>query len=291
MWRTDGPDSVVIEGNTTFYTDSAGSKELTLTCQPSGAEPSSALTYSWNIACDVSNWKECTFRPRPPSFGNNGDVNRVITCTVTNTKNNNQRKQGSVTLNLKYPPPSPPQIIGYVNNSILYQGDNLTLTCSVTGGDPGVTSVTLTCPDQHENSTHLGQSSSLVIPSLGNNHNNLKCTCSGQWARPSYYTLTDSRTLRVYYPPSTPVIQRTDGSLLPYKENDNVTLTCTVTSPGNPEATLSWSDSRVINDRLQLTSVGKGDNLRNITCRAANAFTELKGRELLDVFTLRVYRE
>ncbi|KAL8587846.1 hypothetical protein ACOMHN_067714 [Nucella lapillus] len=133
---------LIIDGNTPFYTDTTGSKVMTLTCQVNGVNPSSALTYYWDVLCDDKQQSTCTFRPRP---GPNGDDNTVITCTATNSKNNNKQQQKSVTLYIKYPPLSAPQISGYVNGHILYQGDSLTLTCAVTEGDPQVTSVTLAC--------------------------------------------------------------------------------------------------------------------------------------------------
>ena len=107
------------------------------------------------------------------------------------------------------PPLLAPQISGYINGKPLYQGDPLTLTCAVAGGDPLVTSVTLTCPGHHDQGPNSGQSSSLVIPALSDADNNVTCVCSGQWARPQFYTTTSSVTLTVYcksvcpFPPST----------------------------------------------------------------------------------------
>ena len=61
-----------------------------------------------------------------------------------------------------------------------------------------VTSVTLTCPGQHEQSATPGQSSGVTIPALSPSDNGLQCVCSGRWEREKYYNLTDSRTLTVY---------------------------------------------------------------------------------------------
>ncbi|KAL8602432.1 hypothetical protein ACOMHN_067122 [Nucella lapillus] len=162
-----GPDTVSIDGNTPFYTDTIGSKVMTLTCQANEVSPSSALTYNWDVLCDEKQQSNCTFRVRP---GPNGDDNTVITCTVTNSKNNNNQRQKSVTLDIKYPPPSAPQISGYVNSQVLYEGDNLTLTCAVTGGDPQVTSVTLTCPGRSKQNTTTDRTSDtkLTINSQNN---------------------------------------------------------------------------------------------------------------------------
>ncbi|KAL8608867.1 hypothetical protein ACOMHN_063942 [Nucella lapillus] len=160
-----GPDTVSIDGNTPFYTDTTGSKAMTLTCQANGVKPSSDLTYKWDVLCDYKQQSTCTFRPRP---GPND------------------------------PPLSAPKISGYVNGHILYEADNLTLNCAVTGGDPKVTSVTLTCLGRSKQKTTNGQTSSLEFSLLSSSDHNLTCVCSGQWALQGYYTLTDSRTLTVY---------------------------------------------------------------------------------------------
>ncbi|KAL8608863.1 hypothetical protein ACOMHN_063938 [Nucella lapillus] len=220
-----GPDTVSIDGNTPFYTDTTGSKVMTLTCQVNGVNPSSALTYNWNVLCDDKQQNTCNFRPRP---GPNGDDNTVITCTATNIRNNNKQRQKSVTLDIKYPPLSASQIGGYINGQVLYEGDNLTLTCAVAGGDPQVTSVTLACRSKQK--TTNGQSSSLEFSPLSSSDHNLTCVCSGQWARESDYTLTDSRTLTVYFPVrSVQLTLNSQTSMLEVKETQStdVTFRCT----------------------------------------------------------------
>ncbi|KAL8588581.1 hypothetical protein ACOMHN_034035 [Nucella lapillus] len=283
-----GPDTVSIEGNTIFYTDTTGSKVMTLTCRANEVNPPSALTYSWNVLCDDKQQSTCTFRPRP---GPNGDDNTVITCTATNSKNNDKQGQKSVTLDIKYPPPSAPQISGYVNGHILYQGDSLTLTCAVTGGDPQVTSVTLTCPGRSKQKTTNGQSSSLEFSPLNSSDHNLACVCSGQWAMQGYYNLTDSRNLTVYSPPSTTYITRTGGDSRSALEGKTVTLNCSLTFSGYPSAEVTWtSEAPVVKgSSLSLGKVGKTDDKRNITCQASNAFTENRGPPLTSTYTLHVY--
>ncbi|KAL8592900.1 hypothetical protein ACOMHN_050727 [Nucella lapillus] len=115
--------------NWTVKVNAASDYTASVACEylVNGVNHSSALTYIWNILCEDKQQSTCTFRPRP---GPNGDDNTVITCTATNSKNNNTQGQNSVTLDIKSP-----QISGYVNGHILYQGDTLTLTCTVIGGD------------------------------------------------------------------------------------------------------------------------------------------------------------
>ncbi|KAL8588595.1 hypothetical protein ACOMHN_034049 [Nucella lapillus] len=246
-----GPDTVSIDENTPFYTDTAGSKVMTLTCWANEVNPSSALTYSWNVLCYDKQQSTCTFKPRP---GPNGDDNTVITCTVTNSKNSIKQRQKSVTLDIKYPPPSAPKISGYINGHILYQGDNLTLTCAVTGGDPQVTSVTLACPGRSMQKTTNGQSSSLEFSTLSSSDHNLTCVSSGQWARESYYTLTDSRTLTVYCGDSRPAL-----------EGKTVTLTCSLNFSGYPSAEVTWTSETPVVKNSSL-SLGKKYHLSGQQC-------------------------
>ncbi|KAL8566047.1 hypothetical protein ACOMHN_036206 [Nucella lapillus] len=292
-----GPDTVSIDGNTPFYTDTTGSKVMTLTCQVNGVNPSSALTYNWNVLCDDKQQNTCNFRPRP---GPNGDDNTVITCTATNIRNNNKQRQKSVTLDIKYPPLSAPQIGGYINAQVLYEGDNLTLTCAVAGGDPQVTSVTLACRSKQK--TTNGQSSSLEFSPLSSSDHNLTCVCSGQWARESDYTLTDSRTLTVYFPVrSVQLTLNSQTSMLEVKETQStdVTFRCTAGfARPSPSLVLSDDQGREV---ARLTS-GSGDvpqqqtvlthllrkarceNSAVYTCTAENGV----GKDAVSTATLRV---
>ena len=95
------------------------------------------------------------------------------------------------------PPHEPPEISGYTSSAILYEGDLLTLTCTAAGGDPVMTSVTLTCGEAYSN-TSMGQQTIVSVTSLQSSDHDALCTCSGQWIRPEYYILTDNVTLTVF---------------------------------------------------------------------------------------------
>ncbi|KAL8588605.1 hypothetical protein ACOMHN_034059 [Nucella lapillus] len=228
----------------------------------------------------------------------------ILGMTWTVTRGDNGRKFRCVnnwmvkvnaasdyTASVAYPPPSAPQISGYINGHILYQGDNLTLTCAVTGGDPQVTSVTLTCLGSSKQKSTDGQSSSLEFSPLSSSDHNLTCVCSGQWAMQGYYTRTDSRNLTVYSPPSTLSITQTGGDSRPALEGDNVTLTCSLTSSGYPsaEVTLTSEAPDVSDSSLSLGKVSKTDDKRNITCQVSNTFTENRGPPWTSTYTLHVY--
>ena len=91
-----GPASVTIPQNTTFDTDTTGSKQLILTCNAYDVNPiGDLLTYSWAGRCRGNKGNTCTFRPRPPS-----DDGMEVTCAVTNSYNNNQQRSYTYHLNL-----------------------------------------------------------------------------------------------------------------------------------------------------------------------------------------------
>ena len=91
-----GPASVTIPQSTTFDTDNTGSKQLTLTCNANDVNPAGdLLTYSWTGRCQGNTESTCTFRPRIP-----GDDGMEVTCTVTNSYNNNQQRSHTYQLNL-----------------------------------------------------------------------------------------------------------------------------------------------------------------------------------------------
>ena len=101
-------------------------------------------------------------------------------------------------------------------------------------------------------------------------------------------------------PPSTPVISRTDGLAYPYLAGDRVQMTCdTQPSRGNPAAYLTWSGHGGGQTEtpsgapatLLFPSVSRGDNRRNVTCRASNTFTLVKGQTREVSWMLNVFCE
>lgn len=106
------------------------------------------------------------------------------------------------------PPTSPPVITTTSTPSSsdgsLYQGDAVTLTCTVSGGKPvSVTSVTFQCPsrnktDQPDSTVSGGVSSSVTFPSLTDGDPSDVCTCSARWKTyTDWYTHTDDIQLYV----------------------------------------------------------------------------------------------
>ena len=107
----------------------------------------------------------------------------------------------------------------------LYQGDRVTLTCTVTGGKPlSATTVTFTCPGKQvsqdtEGST--GVSSSVTFDSLTNGDHNRVCTCSSKWKQTDWYNRNNSTRLFVNSEFRC-LLQNTKCFIHPIKENVSV---------------------------------------------------------------------
>ena len=99
------------------------------------------------------------------------------------------------------PPTSSPVITSNQSGDHLYQGDTVTLTCSVTGGKPpNATSVTFSCPnkpDEEDNMGSTGVSSSVTFNPLSDNDHNAVCRCSTRWRQTDWYNMVTSTTLYV----------------------------------------------------------------------------------------------
>ena len=94
---TGGPESVSIPKSRTFIQNQAEKRTLNLKCEfaPADSNPASELVFTWT-GCPSNNGNSCNFRPQPGV-----DDDKVISCTVTNPRNNNKQKTGSYTLDLK----------------------------------------------------------------------------------------------------------------------------------------------------------------------------------------------
>ena len=99
------------------------------------------------------------------------------------------------------PPTSNPVITDNSTDSHLYQGDTLTLTCSVTGGKPfSASSVTFTCPGKQDGQDNVGSSgvsSSVIFDSLSGNDHDKQCTCITQWKQTNWYNRNVNTTLHI----------------------------------------------------------------------------------------------
>ena len=101
------------------------------------------------------------------------------------------------------PPPSPPQITG-VQDGGHTEGEALTLSCSVTGGQPPVRSINFWCAHATGDSVDTTATvngviiltRSVTFDRLDSTMNGTVCQCSALWRqRPSLYTQTSTVTI------------------------------------------------------------------------------------------------
>ena len=101
------------------------------------------------------------------------------------------------------PPASPPLIIG-VQDGGHTEGEPLTLSCSVTGGQPPVTVINFWCGQASGDSSDTTATvngvttltSSVTFDRLDSTMNGTVCQCSAHWPkRPSLYTQTATITI------------------------------------------------------------------------------------------------
>ncbi|KAK7469693.1 hypothetical protein BaRGS_00036275, partial [Batillaria attramentaria] len=84
-------------------------------------------------------------------------------------------------------PPSGPVITGYTTNQVLTAGDNVSLTCTVSGGNPPVNNITFYCLRQNTNVTGEFDSSlssiTVTIDRLRVSDDGTECVCNstGEW--------------------------------------------------------------------------------------------------------------
>ena len=103
-------------------------------------------------------------------------------------------------------PPSSPPLISGVQDGGNTEGESLSLSCSVTGGQPPVTSVTFWCGDvageSPDTTTKVNGvttvTSGVTFDRLDLTMNGTVCQCSAPWSeRPSLYTQTATATITV----------------------------------------------------------------------------------------------
>ncbi|XP_076438213.1 uncharacterized protein LOC143277317 [Babylonia areolata] len=283
--RADLPDPPVYE----LHPTQSNNQPLTLTCSAVGVNP--GATYSWSRSqCGSTTGSTCSF---VPTQGDNGGD---ISCTAVNTITNVRKTSDTRTLRIHYPPSSPPVITGY-SGGVLYAGNAQSMTCTVQGGNPAVSSVTFTC-DGGGQQVNGGNSTSKTIQVTASRDNNgRQCTCGANWENknPPWYTQTASVTLQVYYAPVTPTIEYRQQKY-PFLAGESPTLYCTLPSgadSGNPPASLTFkgqtgsAGQREVSVTLpELTSA---DNGRRVMCQANNAFTTHSNTPVKQYWTLVVY--
>ncbi|KAK7488163.1 hypothetical protein BaRGS_00020605 [Batillaria attramentaria] len=141
----------------------------------------------------ASGTSTCSWRPLLPA------ERETVTCIAY--YNDGGSAFAATDIEFNYPPPSAPVISGYYPGDVVQVGLSLTMTCTVRGGKPLVTSVVFQCTGQPDDVPDDGDDtevrSSLTINPLTAADNGKVCTCSAVWKAAALYTLKDSRTLSV----------------------------------------------------------------------------------------------
>ncbi|XP_025101034.1 uncharacterized protein LOC112568131 isoform X2 [Pomacea canaliculata] len=190
---TLGSQSVRIVTNATqpFVTD--GTAQMALFCQTDDVYPN--VSYTWaNVTCINEHHQlgTCIFTPRVPN-----DDGLQVACEAYNVVSREPRTSDIYTIQLNYPPPSPPILHRYREG--LTEGETITLYCAVKGGKPKVASVRFVCGDEPDNSDIVDGMSvwSRVVINVRTKHNNTVCLCSATWSpQPRFYP--DTTSVRLY---------------------------------------------------------------------------------------------
>ncbi|XP_048241012.1 V-set and immunoglobulin domain-containing protein 10-like isoform X2 [Haliotis rufescens] len=121
----------------------------------------------------------------------------AVRCKVRNTKTS-ETQTGSASLDVKYPPPAPPSITEF--QTLMFEGDPETISCSVTGGNPLAT-ITWSCPGTGSASiSDSGQTRTSTLSfTVSRSQNSQQCQCQGAWQHGGY-NQSDVRTFNVSCP-------------------------------------------------------------------------------------------
>ncbi|XP_025100356.1 uncharacterized protein LOC112567761 [Pomacea canaliculata] len=251
-----GPASVTIEGPSTFVTD--GLKPMTLKCNATDVYPSPVYTWD-NIHCDSTNKNDaCTFSPKGER-----DNGKEVVCTVTNGISTTKARYR---LDLRYPPLLPPVLTSSSSENSIEKGD--IITCSVSGGHPPVTSVTLGCSDPllvYRLNTTEGstRNTSLVFTTTSNTIESLLCYCHVLWEPDK--GLYEHNVTHVFNIKATPGDPTTD---CPEFVVEGETLNCYCLAPEAVKPrdfSLTWSDGRH-SDNLVKNDVSRRHNNTLFKC-------------------------
>lgn len=193
-------------------------------------------------------------------------------------------KSAVYTLNVKFPPPSPPQITASPSGFQYDNGTNVILTCQQIGGNP-LSTLSWNCKSSEMSSKNMTNSSTAVSVlefTIDISYNKQKCTCTAnhilsQQSKASEYLIVFLAVTKV-------TLNESQKSV---NVNEHMNLTC-VSSFCNPQANVTWYKGEVeINSdkiysftresnglyettsTLQYTGVVE-DNAKPVYCKASN---------------------
>ncbi|CAG2228535.1 unnamed protein product [Mytilus edulis] len=151
-------------------------------------------------------------------------------------------------------PPNVELVITQSPLGTLDTGDEVTLTCKVSGGNP-LAELNWDCGDGIKNNTSGNTSSYSVRFQVNKSNNGKQCNCAATHPVPTYRP-TKQHILIVYYPPSLPSL--TINPDLPLFEGNSTNLTCHVTDAGNPQShfTWTWNDTMLHTSMQSILEIG-----------------------------------
>ncbi|CAC5390639.1 unnamed protein product [Mytilus coruscus] len=209
-------------------------ENVTLTCIVFGGNP--VATLSWNCTGINKNSTTSAIASYSIEFVvNKTQSNKICACSAVHPVASYNQTVGHKLL-VYYAPIQNPNIEQTPTGGII-AGNNVRLTCTVSGGNPLAT-LSWNCNGTITNST----SSNIAIYSIDfavkKIDDSRLCSCTAEHPDRSYKPIENHRLIVYYAPDTNPIIAQTP--LGPIVTGNTVTLTCTVPG-GNPLAKLSWN--------------------------------------------------
>ncbi|XP_062598803.1 hemicentin-1-like, partial [Saccostrea cucullata] len=237
--------------------------DLSVTCSVTNGNPSQATVY-WTKT-DDSGFRQngAELRIQRIQRGSAG----TYTCTAQNSysiggKGSNSQ---SMTVNVLYPP-----IVSSLTDKEIIEGDDLSVTCSVTNGNPSKTTVYWT---KTGDSGFRQNGAELRIQGIQRGSaGTYMCIAQNSYSIGGMGSSSQSMTVNVLYPPT--VSSLTDKDII---EGDDLSVTCSVTN-GNPsQTTIYWTKTgdsgfRQNGAELRIQRIQRG-SAGTYTCTAQNSYS------------------
>lgn len=243
--------------------------KVTLVCTIAGGNPLAIL--SWNCTGTFTNSTISNISSYSVEFiVKQNDNNRFCTCTATHMIPS-YRKQVHHQLVVYYGPVNVPSIRQNPKGGII-NGNSVTLTCEVSGGNPLVT-LMWNCSGPTLNNTAGNKASYSVVISVDKQDNKKICACSTMHPDPSYEH-TIQHVLDVLFGPDSPRL--IPNPMMPWFEGNITSMKC-IYEEGNPVSTIEWKRENNVqsvesNPILDLGMVSKDDLNSSIICVVSNKY-------------------
>ncbi|XP_012942821.1 uncharacterized protein LOC101848916 [Aplysia californica] len=199
-----------------------------------------------------------------------GSIN--FRCEVYNSVHTNEKaSSNTLTVPVNAPPPSSPKLTisrgvyhGIQGYSVpMTPGQKYSASCDVSGGQPPVSSVTLTCPGVSQK-TMSGTSVSLAGIVVAESADQEKCVCAAQHVSQCYNLRTEV-TISVLFSPQAVTFERTDSDnnspvdICSDSPQQIIRLQCRATSNPQPQFTVLVNNQEYARSRPERV-VGSGKN-------------------------------